>query len=101
LSLRPRTPLTPRIARLIEDDAMPRRPHFLSESLRQQLGRKGFHGVGHRYGDSAAGCRIGRAASARNGFHPRGDDVDKDRCQQHCGYENGERPAQGIFLVHF
>ena len=80
---------------------MPRRPHFLSESLRQQLGRKGFHGVGHRYGDSAAGCRIGRAASARNGFHSRGDDVDKDRRQQHCGYENGEHPAHGIFLIHF
>ncbi len=47
-----------------------------------------------------SGCRIGRAASARNGFHPGGNDVDKRRRQQHDGYDNGKRSAQGVCLFH-
>ena len=35
-----------------------------------------------------------------NSLHARGNDVDEDRRQQHCGYKNRERPAQGIFLFH-
>src|SRR5262245_54682994 len=37
LTRRPRTPLTPRIARSIEDDAMPHRPHFFADVSRCQI----------------------------------------------------------------